>query len=96
MKVDGPARPAAYTPPTVQLGLAPELAALALLEAALDVTGAALLAAQPELLVSQQPSTRASAVVVSILDHARTLVGLLHLYRSALADDPEPDQPLPF
>jgi hypothetical protein len=96
VNVDGPVRPASHAPLVVQLGLAPELGALALLEAALEVTGAALAAPQPELLQSREPSTDAAGVAASIIDQARTLVGLLHRYRIALVNDTEPGDPLPF
>jgi hypothetical protein len=80
----------------VHLGLAPELGTLALLEAALEVVAAALLAAQPELLHSREPSTDAARVATSIIDQARRLTGLLHGYRIALVNDTEPGDPLPF
>jgi hypothetical protein len=80
----------------VHLGLAPELGSLALLEAALEVAAAALLAAQPELLHSREPSTDAASFAASIIDHAQSLTRLLHSYRIALVNDTESGDPLPF
>jgi len=88
---------AAFTPPVVQLGLAPELAALALLEAALEVARAALVAAQPELLRPDvEPSSDPADVASRIIEQAITLCGTIHRYRIALVVDPGPDGPIPF
>ena len=92
-----PATAAAFTPPVVQLGLAPELAALALLEAALEVASAALVAAQPELLHPDLgPSSDPADVASRIIAQALTLCGTIQRYRIALVVDPGPDGPIPF
>ncbi len=64
VNVREPAMAAAFTPPVMQLSVAPELAALALLEAALEITSAALVAAQPELMRPDDfaPSTDSAQV----------------------------------
>jgi hypothetical protein len=92
-----PASAAALTPPVAQLGLAPELAALALLEAALEVASAALVAAQPELLRPDfEPSSDPAEVASRIIAQALTLGGTIQRYRIALVVDPGPDGPIPF
>ena len=98
MNVQGPAIAATYTPPVVHLGLAPELAALALLEAAIEVTTAALHAAQPELLSvhDREPSTSSVTVASTIVAQALALRGHINRYRVTLVVDPGPDGPLPF
>jgi len=98
MSLHGPASAAAFTPPVLQLGLAPELAALALLEAALAVASAALLAAQPELLRPDdfEPSTDPAQVASRLIEQARALSGTINRYRIALVLDPGIDGPLPF
>jgi hypothetical protein len=98
VNVREPATAAAFTPPVVALGIAPELAALALLEAALDVASAALVAAQPELLRPDdfEPSTDPAQVAATLVLQARALRGNVNRYRAALALDPGPDGPLPF
>jgi hypothetical protein len=82
----------------LQLGIAPELAALALLEAALEVTRAALVAAQPELLRPDdfEPSTDPALVASRLIEQALALCSTIHRYRIALVLDPGPDGPLPF
>ena len=98
MNVCEPAIAAAFTPPVVALGAAPELASLALLEAALEVTSAALVAAQPELLRPDdvKPSTESAAVALTLIEQAQALRRTVNRYRIALVADPEPDEPLPF
>jgi len=98
VNVSEPAIAAAFTPPVASLGVAPELAALALLEAALDVASAALVAAQPELMRPDdfEPSTDAAQIASAIVEHARTLRGCVNSYRVALVIDPGPDGPIPF
>jgi hypothetical protein len=92
------ATPAAFTPPVAALGFAPELAALALLEAALDVACAALVAAQPELLRPPhfEPSTDAAPIAATLIQQARALSANVHRYRIALVVDPGPDGTIPF
>ena len=98
MNVREPATAAAFTPPVAALGVAPELAALALLEAALEVTCAALVAAQPELLRPDdvEPSTDSARVASTLIQQARALCGTVNRYRIALVLDPELDGPIPF
>ena len=98
LNVRQPATAAAFTPPVAALGLAPELAALALLEAALDVACAALVAAQPELLRPDdfEPATDAAQVAATLVQQARALRGNVNRYRIALVIDPGPDGPIPF
>jgi hypothetical protein len=82
----------------MSLGIAPELAALALLEAALEVTRAALAAAHPELLSPDdfEPSCASSEVACRLIEQALALCGTIHRYRIALVFDPGPDGPIPF
>jgi len=98
VNVREPAIAAAFTPPVAALGFAPELAALALLEAALDIASAALVAAQPELMRPDdfEPSTDAANIAAAIVEHARALRGNVNRYRVALVVDPGPDGPIPF
>lgn len=98
MNVREPAIAAAFTPPVTQLSVAPELAALALLEAALDVARAALVAAQPELLRPEvfEPSTDSAQVATRLVDQALALRGTINRYRAALVADLGPDGPIPF
>jgi hypothetical protein len=94
-----PAPRAATTTPTVeQLGIAPELSALAILESALQATTAALLAAQPELLLpdDEDPSSLQARVAEEIIEQSRLLRGTINRYRLALIFEPGPDGPLPF
>ena len=92
--------PALVPAPTVrQLGAAPELATLAILEAAIQTAIPALLTAQPELLAAD-PDAGGSSSCSRCADQAIQL-GLelraaINRYRLALADDPERDHPLPF
>ena len=98
MNVREPATAAAFTPPVLLLGVAPELAALALLEAALEVASAALVAAQPELLYPDdvEPFTDPAEVAARLIEQARSLCGTIHRYRIALILEPGPDGPIPF
>ena len=98
VNVRAPAIAAAFTPPVAQLGVAPELAALALLEAALEVASAALVAAQPELLYPDEllPSTVQAQVAARLVEQALALRGTINRYRIALVLDPGPDGPIPF
>lgn len=98
MNVRGPSRAAAFTPPVTSLGVAPELAALALLEAAIEVSRAALVAAHPELLRQDDfvPSVASTEVAFQLIQQALRLCGTIHHYRVALVLDPGPDGPIPF
>jgi len=94
------ARPAAVPAPSVrQLGIAPELAVLAVLEAAIQNAIPALCAAQPELCAAA-PNTGGSSPVSCAAGHAIALAlelrEALHSYRRALEEDPRCDDPLPF
>jgi hypothetical protein len=98
VNVREPATAAAYTPSVVQLGVAPELAALALLEAALEITNAALVAAQPELMRPDdfEPSTDSAQIAELLVAQALALRGTLNRYRIALVLEPGHDGPIPF
>ena len=96
MNVSGPARAAAHTPPVAHLGVAPELAALALLEAALEVTSAALVAAQPMLLRDADLPSDPARVASKLVEQSLALRGTINLYRIALVADDGHDDPLPF
>ena len=98
MNVREPAIAAAFTPPVTVLGVAPELAALALLEAALEIASAALVAAQPELMRPDDfvPSTDSARVAAELVQQARALRDNVNRYRIALVLDPGPDGPIPF
>jgi hypothetical protein len=98
VNVREPAIAAAFTPPVAVLSVAPELAALALLEAALEIASAALVAAQPELLRPDdfEPSTDSAQAASAIVQQALALRGNVNRYRIALVLDPGPDGPIPF
>jgi hypothetical protein len=98
VNVREPASAATFTPPVLSLGIAPELAALALLEAALEVTRAALAAAHPELLSPGdfEPSCAPAEVACRLIEQALALCGTIHRYRIVLVLDPGPDGPIPF
>lgn len=98
MTFRGPACAAAFTPPVAHIGVAPELATLALLEAALEVSNAALLAAQPELQRPDdfEPSTDSAEVAARLIEQSIALRGTINRYRIALVLDPGPDGPPPF
>lgn len=94
------ARPAPLPPPTArQLGVAPELAVVAVLEAAIQSAVPALCAAQPELcaappvLGSSSPPACAAERAIRL---ALELCDALHSYRLALQESPQRDDPLPF
>lgn len=92
-------REATATIPTVaQLAVAPELAALTILESALQAVSAALLAAQPELLlpVDDEPSTLRASVAAELIEQSGVVRALVNRYRVALLVGPGPDGPLPF
>jgi hypothetical protein len=94
------ARPAAVPAPSArQLGVAPELAVLAVLEAAIQSAIPALCAAQPELCAAA-PDAGGSSSASCAAEHAIVLAlelrEALHSYRLALDDEPRRDDPLPF
>jgi hypothetical protein len=80
-----------------QLLGAPEMAALALLDAALDVVAVALGAAWPQLhdrdLVREHPECR---VALNILHRAADLAAAVRRYRLALAEADDRQHDLPF
>lgn len=81
-----------------RFGGAPELAGLALREAALDVASAALVAAQPELMRPDdlEPLTDTAHIAATIVEQARALRGNGNRYRVALVLDPGPEGPIRF
>ncbi len=94
------ARSAAVPAPTVrELSVAPELAVLAVLEAAILSAIPALCAAQPELCAAapdaggSSPSACAAERAILL---ALELREALHSYRLALDEDPRSNDPLPF
>jgi len=98
-------RPDRPRPPTVtDLLVAPELAALALLDAALQITIAALLAEHMTLIDELRPPARDGPVVDladAICRRASSLRDLLARYASAVRDAArptavDPDADLPF
>ncbi len=94
------ARPAAVTAPSArQLGVAPELAVLAVLEATIQSAIPALCAAQPELCAAA-PDVGGSSPPVCAAERAIMLAlelrEALHSYRRALEEAPRCDDPLPF
>jgi hypothetical protein len=82
-----------------QVGVAPELAVLAVLEAAIQSAIPALLAAQPELCAADpdaggsSPSARSADCAIQL---ALELRAALNRYRLALARDPQRNDQLPF
>jgi hypothetical protein len=93
------ARPAPVPAPTArQLGVAPELAVLAVLEAAIHSAIPALCAAQPELsgagphAGTSPPACAAERVILLAIE----LREALHRYRLELEEDSRHDEPLPF
>jgi hypothetical protein len=94
------ARPAPVAAPTArQLGVAPELAVLAVLEAAIHSAIPALCAAQPELCAAAPDaggSSRSACAAERAILLALELREALHGYRLALEEEPRRDDPLPF
>lgn len=94
------ARPAPVPAPTArQLGVAPELAVLAVLEAAIHSAIPALCAAQPELCAAAPDaggSSPAACAAERAILLALELCEALRSYRLALDEDPGRDHPLPF
>ena len=94
-------RRVSFTAPAIeQLGVAPELVSLAILEIALETTVNALLLAQPELLAQGDldqrslptPAMVASGTISCCLD----LVDSINRYRLALSIEQPENDPLPF
>jgi len=82
-----------------QLGVAPELGVLAILEAAIQTAIPALLAAQPELCAADADaggSSPCSRCADQAIHLGLELRAAINRYRLALADDPQRDHPLPF
>ena len=81
-----------------QLGSAPELAVLAVLEVAASTAVLALAAVYPELQDIPDPadSTAATRAALSVIEHARALGGVLARYRRALLRQRQRDDLLPF
>ena len=81
-----------------QLGLAPELAVLTILETAADTTVLALAAAYPELQDFHDPSDYSATTLaaLAVIDHARAMRGALLRYRKAMLRVRHGDQLLPF
>jgi len=78
-----------------KLMAAPELAALAVLDAALDVAVLALAAAWPELHTGDTDHDQPRAALDAI-NHARALSAALRRYRRALARADRCEADLPF
>lgn len=75
---------------------APELAAVAVLEAALDATIFALAAAWPELQLGYDLRLEEPRVALDVIEHARDLAAALRDYRRALAVERQRELDLPF
>jgi hypothetical protein len=84
-------------PSVQQLWVAPELAALAVLEVAADTAVLALAAVHPELHdlddLDDYPDLRAA---LDLIDTARAVAGCINRYRLALVLAQERDDLLPF
>lgn len=88
---------ASHAPTPAQASVAPELCPLAILETALDVTNAALLAAQPELQRDDiEPSSAPARVAIDIIEQTLALRAAIYRYRLALLLESNPDGPWPF
>lgn len=81
-----------------QLGLAPELAVLTILEAAADTTVLALTAVYPELHDFHDPSDYSATTLaaLAVIDHARAMRGALVRYRKAMLRARQGNLLLPF
>jgi hypothetical protein len=79
-----------------QLLAAPELASLAVLEAALDVAGVALAAAWPELHDLDMCDHDEPRAALDVLRRAADLVAAVNRYRLALALADDRTHDLPF
>jgi hypothetical protein len=79
-----------------QLLAAPELASLAVLEAALDVAGVALAAAWPELQDIDLCDHDEPRAALEVLRRAADLVAAVNHYRRALAVADDRNNDLPF
>lgn len=86
------------TPPSIeQLGIAPELAALAVLEAAANTAILALAAVYPEIQnLDECRDSFELRVALDIIDTARALAASLNRYRLAVQLAQERDDLLPF
>ncbi len=93
-------RPALVPAPSVrQLAAAPELAALAILEVAMETTIAALLAEHPELCAADPDaggSTPCATCADRVIHLGLELRGAINRYRLARVHHPARDIPLPF
>ena len=88
--------PPHYLPTADQLGDAPELAAVAVLDAALRVTRMALLVNNPDLgdpdvALDPQPPALISALALLLVDRVDELHRMITWYRIAL-DPPRPNR----
>jgi hypothetical protein len=87
-------------PPIEQLGVAPELALLAILEVALETTVNALLPAQPELLAEGDHEGRSlptpALVARGTISRCLDLAASINRYRLALSIEQPDNEPLPF
>ncbi len=83
---------------TDQLGLAPELAILTVLEAAADTAVLALTAIYPELQYFHDPCDYSATTLAAraVIDHARATRGALTRYRKAMLRLRQDDQRMPF
>ena len=93
----GPRRP----PPSVgELVTAPELAALATLDHAVEISVLSLAAALPELELLEFPLPRGIdarlRAALRLVEHARRLAHLTRRYRAALRDAEQRELDLPF
>ena len=82
-----------------ELGIAPELAALAILEITLATTVNALLLAQPELLARSPYEGELSTTALvarGTIDRCLNLATAIQRYRLALTLEPPEDTLLPF
>lgn len=75
---------------------APELAVVAVLEAALDATVFALAAAWPELQLGHDLRYDEPRAALDVIEHARALAAALRGYRRALAAKRQRELDLPF
>lgn len=94
--INGPRRP----PSLDALVTAPELAALATLDHAVQIAVLALAAAWPELALLESPLPRGIdarlRAALRIVEHARRVAHLTRRYRAALRDAEQREFDLPF
>ena len=96
-----PTRAPRRPPPSLgELVTAPELAALATLEHAVEISVLSLAAALPELALLEFPLPRGIdarlRAALRIVEHARRLAHLTRRYRAALRDAEKRELDLPF